>query len=57
MCKQMGLIKEKGASHVAEAGLVSEAPLMSVLLHLEAQQNTRGFDFWKNMKGFSPFLL
>lgn len=57
MCKQMGLIKEKGASHVAEAGLISEAPLMSVLLHLEAQQNTRGFDFWKNMKGFSPFLL
>lgn len=52
-----GLRKGEGAVRGAKAGLASEVPLMSALLHLEAHQNTCGFEVWKNMKGFPPFLL
>lgn len=52
-----GLNKGEGASCGAEAGLASEVPLMSALLHLEAHHSMCGFEFWKNIKGFSPSLL
>lgn len=51
-----GINKGEGASCGAEAGL-AEVSLMSALLHLEAHQNMCGFEFWRSMKGFSPFLL